>query len=90
MKCNHQCPNICHVGDCPDPKICDKKVYLKCPCKRRKKETKCCEKQAGETLECDDMCKKVQSQKKQVLFFFIFFNPSNFLCVLHLMILQLC
>ncbi|XP_076446589.1 NF-X1-type zinc finger protein NFXL1-like [Babylonia areolata] len=65
MTCNHQCPDMCHSGSCPDASTCDKKVYLRCACKRRKKEARCCDKRSGETIECDDVCTKLQAQKKQ-------------------------
>ena len=66
MECNHQCPDMCHSGSCPAPDTCDKKVYLRCACKRRKREARCCDKRGGEKLECDDVCTKAQAQKKEV------------------------
>nr|KAG5689971.1 hypothetical protein BaRGS_033652 [Batillaria attramentaria] len=65
MACNHQCPDMCHNGPCPEPEKCDKKVYIRCPCKRKKKESRCCDRTGGETLECDSTCKKILEQKKQ-------------------------
>ena len=66
MECNHQCPDMCHSGSCPAPDTCDKKVYLRCACKRRKQEARCCDKRGGEKLECDEVCTKAQAQKKEV------------------------
>lgn len=65
MECNHQCPNICHSGSCPAPETCDRKVYLRCACKRKKRESRCCDKQAGVRVECDDTCEKLQTDRKQ-------------------------
>ncbi|GFR97491.1 NF-X1-type zinc finger protein NFXL1 [Elysia marginata] len=64
MPCGHPCGAICHPGSCPNTGKCEKKVVLKCKCKRKKKEIICKDRPASQgKLECDENCK---SNKKNV------------------------
>lgn len=77
MTCGHQCPNICHHGPCVDQKKCEKKVIIRCACKRKKKDLRCSERQDDEQLQCDEICEKIQTEKKEVCIFH-FQLPSRF------------
>lgn len=66
LSCKHRCKNICHPGECPQT-VCNQKVKVYCPCKRRKKETRCSLLQADETtLECDEKCKELKNEEEKV------------------------
>lgn len=57
MPCGHPCGAVCHSGACPNINICDKKVVLKCRCKKIKKEILCKDKAVVPKPECDANCK---------------------------------
>ncbi|XP_059151561.1 NF-X1-type zinc finger protein NFXL1-like [Physella acuta] len=57
MPCGHPCGAICHSGACPNINSCDKKVVLKCRCKKIKKEILCKDKAVVPKPECDTSCK---------------------------------
>ncbi|EEB18933.1 nuclear transcription factor, X-box binding protein, putative [Pediculus humanus corporis] len=69
--CGHKCKSDCHVGDCPDPDSCRKKVKKSCKCGKVKKEITCdmaraCKK---EFLDCDETCliKSIQEKREKEL-----------------------
>ena len=37
LPCGHRCPLGCHHGNCPPPETCQRKVTLRCSCRRLKK-----------------------------------------------------
>ncbi|KAM7272032.1 hypothetical protein ACFE04_031246 [Oxalis oulophora] len=39
--CTHLCPETCHIGSCPSPEKCCKKVTVRCKCQTLKKEWLC-------------------------------------------------
>lgn len=45
--CTHLCPETCHVGPCPSPEKCAKKVAVRCKCQTLKKEWLCHDVQAA-------------------------------------------
>ncbi|KAK1570332.1 hypothetical protein Q3G72_000358 [Acer saccharum] len=45
--CTHLCPEICHLGQCPSPEKCCKKVTVRCGCQTLKKEWICQDVQAA-------------------------------------------
>ncbi|CAL1536845.1 unnamed protein product [Lymnaea stagnalis] len=57
MPCGHPCGAVCHSGECPNISSCDKKIILKCKCKKIKKEITCREKSLISKPECDANCK---------------------------------
>ncbi|KAK6976666.1 NF-X1-type zinc finger protein NFXL1 [Biomphalaria glabrata] len=57
MACGHPCGATCHSGSCPNTNKCDKKVILKCKCKRIKREIFCRDKDCTPKPECDSNCK---------------------------------
>lgn len=62
--CGHQCPRTCHPGECPTSFECQKKVVLRCQCKRLKKDFQCWELQkTSEVIKCDDVCKKLKKTR---------------------------
>ncbi|GFO45458.1 NF-x1-type Zinc finger protein nfxl1 [Plakobranchus ocellatus] len=58
MACGHPCGAVCHSGPCPNAGKCEKKIVLKCKCKRKKKEI-ICKNMNGpkDKLTCDENCK---------------------------------
>ncbi|XP_067039445.1 NF-X1-type zinc finger protein NFXL1-like [Acropora muricata] len=65
--CGHRCASICHPGPCPSSDKCTKKISVRCPCQRRKKDFPCHAVQKGEgTLVCDKDCddSKAKQNKK--------------------------
>ncbi|XP_015776408.1 PREDICTED: NF-X1-type zinc finger protein NFXL1-like [Acropora digitifera] len=65
--CGHRCTSICHPGPCPSSDKCTKKISVRCPCQRRKKDFPCHAVQKGEgTLVCDKDCddSKAKQNKK--------------------------
>ncbi|KAJ7548966.1 hypothetical protein O6H91_07G035000 [Diphasiastrum complanatum] len=54
--CSHLCPEICHQGPCP--LVCHKKVTVRCPCQRRKREWLCSEVQAAQITKIDSKMEK--------------------------------
>lgn len=44
--CTHLCPETCHIGHCPSPEKCSKKVIVRCGCQSLKKEWACHQVQA--------------------------------------------
>ncbi|KAK3884596.1 hypothetical protein Pcinc_011152 [Petrolisthes cinctipes] len=66
MGCGHRCPLDCHSGKCGGTGPCQKKVVLKCPCKRLKKDYPCHLQNSGETtVQCDNVCRdKLEHLKK--------------------------
>lgn len=45
--CPHLCPVTCHLGECPSPEKCLKKVIVRCACQNLKKERLCQDVQAA-------------------------------------------
>ncbi|EOY17775.1 Sequence-specific DNA binding transcription factor isoform 1 [Theobroma cacao] len=45
--CTHLCPETCHVGQCPAPDKCSKRVTVRCKCQTLKKEWVCQDVQAA-------------------------------------------
>jgi len=67
MPCEHVCGMVCHAGDCPNIGRCEKKMTLRCKCRRRKQDIICKDVADRHTkLECDDVCQKEKDKKKQV------------------------
>jgi len=65
LSCGHRCKSICHPGDCPRT-VCNQKVKIFCPCKRRKKETRCNLLNSGETkIECDEKCRELKDEEEK-------------------------
>ncbi|CAK8683714.1 NF-X1-type zinc finger protein NFXL1-like [Clavelina lepadiformis] len=63
--CEHLCPLQCHPGQCPPSTECSKKITVRCPCKRRKKESVCSYIHLENfKLQCDDECMKVKAAKR--------------------------
>lgn len=65
MLCGHRCTMVCHTGLCATGESCKKKITLRCPCKRIKKEMQCSTQQKKVTvLSCDDECITIQEKLK--------------------------
>lgn len=65
MLCGHRCTMICHKKDCDTGENCKKKITLRCPCKRQKKEIQCSQQLKNPLLlSCDDNCIDVQETLK--------------------------
>ncbi|CAL1287464.1 unnamed protein product [Larinioides sclopetarius] len=65
MGCGHRCILLCHSGSCSDQKLCKKKVVLRCPCKRKKKDMQCAALlQSNISLVCDAECFEYQESLK--------------------------
>lgn len=61
MFCGHRCNMVCHKGECGTGENCKKKIVLRCPCKRLKKETQCFMQLKNTiVLSCDSECIKLQ------------------------------
>nr|XP_045609322.1 NF-X1-type zinc finger protein NFXL1-like [Procambarus clarkii] len=66
MSCNHRCTKDCHSGPCSKPEDCHKRVAVRCPCKRQRKDFLCHLVLAGKvTLECDNVCVAKMEEKKK-------------------------
>ncbi|XP_028409287.1 NF-X1-type zinc finger protein NFXL1-like [Dendronephthya gigantea] len=63
LKCGHQCSLQCHPGKCLDANECSKRITVRCPCKRLKKDYQCHEAQSI-SLECNDQCKEIQKNNE--------------------------
>ncbi|WAQ98797.1 NFXL1-like protein [Mya arenaria] len=51
----------------PCPKVCERKVTVKCKCKRQKRDVKCRDSNKEKAqLQCDDKCKQEIQRKKQI------------------------
>lgn len=66
MPCGHPCGAVCHSGECPNIGKCEKKVSVRCKCRRKKKDFLCKEVKGGKKLECDDICQQEKERKKKV------------------------
>lgn len=67
MSCGHRCQLDCHSGECGGTGPCQKKVVLKCSCKRLKKDYPCYVVTSGEaSIQCDDVCKDKLEQLRKV------------------------
>ncbi|XP_041358190.1 NF-X1-type zinc finger protein NFXL1-like [Gigantopelta aegis] len=67
LPCGHQCGFACHPGQCPGTDKCQKKVTLRCKCRRKKTEGICCDvKNGSDRLECDEICKRAETEKKKL------------------------
>lgn len=65
--CGHRCMENCHVGVCPNPEQCKKKVKVLCGCKMRKAEVSCEKLRQGKfVLPCDDTCKVKAEEREKV------------------------
>lgn len=42
MTCGHACQKLCHSGDCSNSLLCNKKVSVRCDCKRIKQVSSLC------------------------------------------------
>ena len=59
MQCGHRCSKVCHLGDCSSVEMCEKKVKISCPCKKRKEEFRCSQANVKQDLvACDGNCKE--------------------------------
>ncbi|KAG7160847.1 NF-X1-type zinc finger protein NFXL1-like [Homarus americanus] len=66
ISCNHRCTKDCHTGPCSLPENCHKRVAVRCPCKRQRKDFFCNLMVAGKvSLECDDVCITRMKEKKK-------------------------
>lgn len=65
MPCGHPCGAVCHSGECPNIGICEKKVSVRCKCRRKKKDFLCKEVKGGKKLDCDDICQQEKERKKK-------------------------
>ncbi len=62
MACGHRCTITCHRGQCSTSETCKKKIILRCPCKRQKKDIQCfMQSRTDLQLLCDDECTKLQA-----------------------------
>nr|CAB3264314.1 ZF(NFX1) NF-X1-type zinc finger protein [Phallusia mammillata] len=62
--CGHMCPQTCHPGPCPPSTACPKRVTLRCPCKRRKREFLCSLLQTEKhAVQCDDVCLEIKAAR---------------------------
>jgi len=70
-KCGHKCPLLCHNGPCLTSEKCEKKVWLKCKCKRIKKEIKCqqlyTDEKVDQNIKCDEICKQLKKSRAKEL-----------------------
>jgi NF-X1-type zinc finger protein NFXL1 len=73
--CTHTCQEVCHAGPCPE-NLCKKRVVVKCPCKRIKKEMLCIKAQEIRTtrgidvqsvlvLDCDSVCEEMKREREK-------------------------
>lgn len=61
MPCGHRCNMVCHKRECGTGENCKKKIVLRCPCKRLKKETQCfIQLKSPIVLSCNSECIKLQ------------------------------
>ncbi|XP_015921379.2 NF-X1-type zinc finger protein NFXL1 [Parasteatoda tepidariorum] len=66
MSCSHRCILSCHAGECASRENCKKKVSLRCPCKRIKKEVICSSLINNESkIICDQECFEYQNLIKE-------------------------
>ena len=63
LSCGHRCPQQCHDGVCPSADKCQRKVTIRCRCRRIKKEFRCSE--ATKVL-CDAECARILREQEQV------------------------
>ncbi|XP_052793796.1 NF-X1-type zinc finger protein NFXL1-like isoform X2 [Mya arenaria] len=67
LSCGHQCSLLCHPGACSRADQCERKVTVKCKCKRQKRDVKCRDSNKEKAqLQCDDKCKQEIQRKKQI------------------------
>ena len=67
VSCGHRCSKECHSGPCSKPQDCHKRVTVRCPCKRQRKECPCPLVTSGKIkLECDGVCAIKLEEKKKV------------------------
>lgn len=66
ISCGHRCSRECHSGPCSEPQDCHKRVTVRCPCKRQRKEYLCPLVTTGKVkLECDGVCAiKLEEKRK--------------------------
>ena len=57
MPCGHPCGEPCHPGKCPNIGKCERKVTLRCKCRRQRVEVICKDKTEDLRPQCDDVCK---------------------------------
>ncbi|RXG62012.1 NF-X1-type zinc finger protein NFXL1 [Armadillidium vulgare] len=66
ISCGHRCRKICHSGNCSNAEECRKKVPVRCPCKRLRRDVPCCLKSSSEgKVECDATCKEKEEEMKK-------------------------
>ncbi|XP_046852833.1 NF-X1-type zinc finger protein NFXL1-like [Xenia sp. Carnegie-2017] len=68
LACGHLCPLQCHSGPCLNVKECSRKVSVRCPCKRLKRDVQCHQVQHTR-LDCNEECRalqiKTEKQRKE-------------------------
>ena len=74
--CGHPCPVLCHRGECI-PDNCQRKVTVRCPCRRQKEEWRCSQargarlqagikdKKVSALLVCDSVCLETRAEEEQ-------------------------
>lgn len=70
ISCSHRCMKECHSGPCSDPTSCRKRVTIRCPCRRIKKDAICHLVISGQVVvECDEVClekiKALEEEKRR-------------------------
>uniref|UniRef100_T1IPI9 NF-X1-type domain-containing protein n=1 Tax=Strigamia maritima TaxID=126957 RepID=T1IPI9_STRMM len=60
ISCGHRCPQNCHPGTCPVTNDCKKKISLRCPCKRMKKDV-FCHVSKKIKFDCDEKCDQLKT-----------------------------
>lgn len=63
LPCGHPCGKPCHVGPCLES--CNRRVVMKCPCNRRKKELTCPQARDGYSIMCDEICTEKRLHKEE-------------------------
>lgn len=65
--CGHRCKANCHSGQCPNQKLCKKKVKITCSCKRLKKEFSCeLVRNNLALVSCDEVCAKIKIEQFKI------------------------
>ena len=63
LSCGHRCPQQCHDGACPSAVKCQRKVTIRCGCRRIKKEFRCSD---ATEVSCDAECARILREQEQV------------------------
>lgn len=66
VSCGHRCTKDCHSGSCSESQNCHKRVVVRCPCKRQRKDFFCYLVLAGKvTLDCNEVCITKMEEKRK-------------------------